>query len=1047
MCLFSSNSAIMKRIRQVRLFFQQGTSDKVYEVELCQLGPDSFTVNFRYGRRGSTLKESTKTPVPVSLVRAKTIFDKLVGSKQKKGYQKTLATRPTDTSSQRELRASKVLHYLQKMVQEPGTSFNWSPARVIWRAGELRLKEAEPLLLSLSRPKDFFYIYSWVWALGRCGSEKSLPYLFGLREDKSLDAGTQRMLTQSLLCLLPEEDKKSFIKPLIKEFPENYLQILGTDHIETLIDFFNIRIEQDAGFFSDQLFKLYLISGQFPILRSALLRIISQISLKPPFFKALRHIFKAAEFRGDAEMFGLIAYLLEKNAAFFNMPEWYHSIWKDGEYVHVEKELKKRDSKLGYSDKTRNYLRRRIMRRIRRLGEAKDSNYVSMAMAILLQYKDAMDELPVREDVQYRYFFEDGNFRSERITTWYDTYAAYPALNFILFANSDRYELSADGMKWKCKSEFKPGELTPTVREEAFPELWDEQPQKLLRLLSDSEAKIVHEFAVKAFINRSDLDKWIDIPLAISFLEAPYSATNKLGLEAIKKLYDPQSPDLELLSALLECSLVEARKMAMNWAKFNKKLLVQSLDFLKTILLSPFPDVAEWAQKNLKAQDIPAILRSRLMEAVLDCIIEFEAEKEEHAALLSPTFSELFGEELRKLSMDKLSKLSGSSLSSLQLLATHIMTQHEMAISDMPDELLHNLISSPFSEVRVKGMKFFGKLSDQQLLNHADIITAFCYSPHKEIRKEAHPIIEKLSKLSSGFFQNLLYNLIPFLLKKESSEDLHRDVYHLIVGRLKDQLESLSRETSWKLIRSKYSVAQQLGSLILENHIAPAALNIRELIRLANHEQLSIRNYVWEAFENDPHRMRQDKEEALRLLDADWEDSRNFAFVYFQTHFSDQDWTPQLLTAICDSVRPDVQAYGKEMVQRFFHKEYGTEYLLKLSQHPSAELQLFATHYLDEFASDKPEYIQRLSLYFTTVLTQINRGAIAKDRIYSFFERESLKSEQAAKIIAGILNRQSLTMAKGDKARCISLMMALKKQYPSLDMQLQIHSIPTYQAS
>jgi len=77
----------MKLIKQSQLHFQDGTSDKVYEVDLCEVGNETYLVNFRYGRRGLQLREGTKTDLPVSLEEAEKVFKKLVESKTKKGYQ------------------------------------------------------------------------------------------------------------------------------------------------------------------------------------------------------------------------------------------------------------------------------------------------------------------------------------------------------------------------------------------------------------------------------------------------------------------------------------------------------------------------------------------------------------------------------------------------------------------------------------------------------------------------------------------------------------------------------------------------------------------------------------------------------------------------------------------------------------------------------------------------------------------------------------------------------------------------------------------------
>jgi predicted DNA-binding WGR domain protein len=82
----------MKLIKQTTLHFQDTTSDKIYEVDLCQLGEDRYLVNFRYGRRGSNLKEGTKTDTPVTLPQAEKAFDKLVLEKTKKGYQDITTT-------------------------------------------------------------------------------------------------------------------------------------------------------------------------------------------------------------------------------------------------------------------------------------------------------------------------------------------------------------------------------------------------------------------------------------------------------------------------------------------------------------------------------------------------------------------------------------------------------------------------------------------------------------------------------------------------------------------------------------------------------------------------------------------------------------------------------------------------------------------------------------------------------------------------------------------------------------------------------------------
>src|SRR5580658_5013082 len=76
----------MKLVAQKILFYQQGSSDKVYEIDLCEVGPGQFVVNYRYGRRGARLRDGTETPAPLPQRDAQRVFDKLAASKVAKGY-------------------------------------------------------------------------------------------------------------------------------------------------------------------------------------------------------------------------------------------------------------------------------------------------------------------------------------------------------------------------------------------------------------------------------------------------------------------------------------------------------------------------------------------------------------------------------------------------------------------------------------------------------------------------------------------------------------------------------------------------------------------------------------------------------------------------------------------------------------------------------------------------------------------------------------------------------------------------------------------------
>ena len=80
----------MTSIETISLFYSEGSSNKEYHAEIVQV-TGGHVVNYRYGRRGGTLKSGTKTSTPVEFTQAKVIFEKLIKEKIAKGYTPDLA--------------------------------------------------------------------------------------------------------------------------------------------------------------------------------------------------------------------------------------------------------------------------------------------------------------------------------------------------------------------------------------------------------------------------------------------------------------------------------------------------------------------------------------------------------------------------------------------------------------------------------------------------------------------------------------------------------------------------------------------------------------------------------------------------------------------------------------------------------------------------------------------------------------------------------------------------------------------------------------------
>src|SRR5262249_37407753 len=113
------------------------------------------------------------------------------------------------------------------------------------------------------------------------------------------------------------------------------------------------------------LHQLYLVDS--PATRPALLDALGKAPFRPPLFQPLRRVFQAAEQRAYARVSGILAYRFEPPAA--NPPRY------------------RQES--AYRAETRLYLRRRIWRVLRRLGQAGDPDYAKMAAGVLLAFSDS----------------------------------------------------------------------------------------------------------------------------------------------------------------------------------------------------------------------------------------------------------------------------------------------------------------------------------------------------------------------------------------------------------------------------------------------------------------------------------------------------------------------------------------------------------------------------------------------------------------------------------------------------------------------------------
>lgn len=1041
----------MKLIKQIQLFVQEGSSDKVYEIDLCETPSGEYLVNFRYGRRGGPLKDGTKTVFPVSLAEAEKTFATLEHEKRKKGYaplgEVTIQEDFTREAPKKGEKRRKVIMKALRQATEGEEHETWPLSRIIWRAGELKFIEAEPLILKLADFSDHFNVYACVWALARTGSHKAIPFLEKVKDTATLPEHIRNLAVDVLLILGNEELQNKLIQNEKLTLPNQIQQQLNDQQYDALnetIKEYLLKLKTSS---NKYIVSLYRLSWNDEALKQILLEALSELEAKPGTFKYLRQIFKTATMKDDFDIYGVLAKKFEKSPAGYRSGGYGWVYGPEG-YVEPEKELKKENPSIAFSDKTKAYLSRKVVRDLERKG-TDATEYTALASSILLAFDDEQDKKEPYAETHYEYVSNASGRggRYENRAIHYDSYANHLAFNYILYKHSTRYQ-SQSKARWSCVGGYQPGQPAPKGREEAFSALWNEDPKNIVRLLANSRVERVHEFAIKVFNANPKFVEVIEIEHVIKFLKATFKPTSELGHALAIQKYNSTEPHKGLVIAMLESPHAEAVEAAKKWLQASKEVFLSDESFVCSLILSNVEGTRLWAREWLMLNTLTANVAEKVLSTSLSMLLTHKDLNTNEAFINSVTDTLILSlpEWVKRIHLETILLFISHNNTNLHLVGARLLLQNQSPVEEISESVLLSLIQSDKDTVRAVGLELIGKLPLQKLNQKKNLLISLLLSPLGDLRNNVRPILVKLAQQDPAFAVELAELLVPSLLMPEAYEGIHQDIVAFLTSEeVLPQLKYLDKTRVFALCKSRSSSAQTLGIKLVKQNIPPQELSMEEIVKLAGNALLESRTYAWSLYESQKELVKKEKEEAIKITDSYWEDSRKFGFDFFRAQFATEDWTPQLFMGLCDSVKIDVQAYGREMITKCFESQHGEYYLQSLSQHPDTQMQLFASNYLESYASGKPELIQSLELYFITLLSQVNKARTAKTRAMEFLRKESESNESVAKTAASIINRVSASISIQDKAKCIQLLMDLKKKYPQLDNLVKIHQVPDYQ--
>ncbi|WP_249136392.1 hypothetical protein [Bradyrhizobium tropiciagri] len=606
----------MQVVRSVRLWMKEGRSDKLYEVDLVDLeradNDARYLVNFRYGRRGTSLRDGTKTPSPVTRPNAEKLFDSVVVSKINDGYRRIDGDAPPQPlrDLDAEGRDAEMLRKLALCARSAWPEKDRD--RLFWRLGVIRLAAAYPQLAVFAEKMGAANVsYSLVYALARCGGADAADLLRD-SADHNVSLVTRDYaayaLASDLMGARRLPPRLSLPRSTDAAVTRDIEMALANGNGAGLTQALLAANSTHPGFTNQFVVALAHHALADGAARKTLLAAVHAMSPRPPYVQVLRRLFKYADLTDDGPLFAATARQFELATPMYYRGRVYNDrVWLPGsrQPLKLSEERQSAAPRLALSDQTLLYFKRRAWRMLRKRAELGQDAFTAMASELLLVFTDADGIKPATWTEHIRI---DGSYRAVPHTT--ETLSRVWSVSHLLHATAAASRFNDKGLTHRYV-----GPRAAAQREEAFPALWDAQPERLLRIAAFARNHAAARFAAEALRQGPSRPDAMDVAAIGGLLASPYSEVTSLATDIARRLIDAGRADATLIAALLEASAPDNRDLAIRAIDDRADWPWADPGLARAVLTSPHDHVQRRARGWLRDRASSRDQRARATEA------------------------------------------------------------------------------------------------------------------------------------------------------------------------------------------------------------------------------------------------------------------------------------------------------------------------------------------------------------------------------------------------------------------------------------------------
>ena len=358
------------------------------------------------------------------------------------------------------------------------------------------------------------------------------------------------------------------------------------------------------------------------------------------------------------------------------------------------------------------------------------------------------------------------------------------------------------------------------MREESYPELWDQQPRAYLRLLAAARLPEVHAFANKAIEQRHpNLLQEAAPEDLVRMLEAPFEATLEKALKELERRFDPAQADWSLLALLLQAKHEKARTLGERWLRLTAAQWTRNVPSALTFLTSSHPSTrnlaaelasatiqanpscrAEYAQALLAlihedklkeewATGILALARGPLLSNIsaLVSLKELFAWLDKRSLAFLPLFGDLLGvrpETLNEIGVERVVGFAMDELSVLRRGAFSLLERNQQQFRQDRTPLL-TIAECRWPDARAFAVKLLRSNIERETVG-LDTIVGFLDSEHTELQDFGKDLTkERLSFLPA--------DKLTVMLSEHPHRNMREFAWNLVFGHLPNTEQALTQ--------------------------------------------------------------------------------------------------------------------------------------------------------------------------------------------------------------------------------------------------------------